>query len=95
MAAEERPDILGEDIALPQGGRMDLQELVPRPPALFRPRIEAVLLENVLDRLPGNPVDVRTVELFVKGRRAISWATTTARSSTTESGSWEHFTPRN
>ena len=40
-----------EEIALPERGGMDLQELIPGSHAALRPRIEAMCLQDVFDRV--------------------------------------------
>lgn len=50
-------DLLRHEVALPQCGRVNLDELVPRAVPALRPRVVAVLLEDVLDRIPRDGED--------------------------------------
>lgn len=58
-----RHDPLGDEIALPERSCMDLDEFVPGAVSSLRAGIVPVLLENVLDRVPGNGADVQLPQL--------------------------------
>src|SRR5262245_15581330 len=50
----EREHLVRKKVALPEGGRVHLQKLVPRLLAAMRSRIEAVLAHDVSHELPGD-----------------------------------------
>ena len=52
--ASQSPDILGEEVAGPEGFLVSANELVPRSFTTQRSRIETGFLQDVLDRRPGD-----------------------------------------
>jgi hypothetical protein len=58
-----RYDSLRHEVALPKRSGVNLNELVPRAVPALGARVVAVLLEDVLDGIPGNGADVELPEL--------------------------------
>lgn len=58
----QRPDLLADEIACPQCVGVDAQELVPRPPAPVRPRVQARRLEDVSDGRLTDVADAQFLE---------------------------------
>lgn len=68
--ARHRPHLFREEVAGPQRGRMLLDERIPGPFAAFRPRVDAVFLEDVDDRGTADPGDAELFELAKDARVA-------------------------
>ena len=59
----DRQHLLRIEVALPERGRVNLQELVPRAGPALRSRLKPVLLQDVLDRVPRRRLYAQLLEL--------------------------------